>query len=168
MNKTQFLESLIGALEGEVSHAVLNDNIRYYRDYIENEVKNGKSERQVLEELGDPTLIARTIIDVSGNGRRVFYSEGYEDSRSWRGSNASYEQQKGFHTEYNEEGGYDIKYGSFKLNSWYAKLLLIVAVLAVVSLVISIIGGLISIIAPIAVPVLLICILISFFRGNRR
>lgn len=55
MTKNEFLSILRDSLAGNVPSDVINENISYYRDYIEN---NDKAESQVLEELGDPRLIA--------------------------------------------------------------------------------------------------------------
>lgn len=167
MTKNEFLEGLMAALNGEVSKAAVNENVRYYKDYIEQEVQRGKSEQEVLDQLGDPALIARTIIDTSGSGQSG-YSDTYGQESTYSSSQGASEAQKGFHTEFNEEGGFDVKYGRFKVNSWYGKLILIVAVVAVIVLVVSLISGLISLVAPILLPVLLICFLLSLFRQGRR
>ncbi len=64
MTKEEFLNELQDALSGEVSYQTINDNISYYRKYIEDGVQSGRSEAEVLEELGDPRLIAKTITEV--------------------------------------------------------------------------------------------------------
>ena len=68
MNRTEFLEQLEEALQGEVSPAKLDENLRYYDTYIQTQVRLGRTEEEVLQQLGDPRLIARTIIDVDGQG----------------------------------------------------------------------------------------------------
>ncbi len=66
MTKREFLEQLQKMLARELDAAEVTDNVRYYSDYIDNAVRGGKSEEQVLAELGDPRMIARTILDVEG------------------------------------------------------------------------------------------------------
>ena len=66
MTKFEFSEKLRKALSGRVSHVVVNENVAYYERYIDTEIKKGRSEKEVLEELGDPRLIAKTIIDTAG------------------------------------------------------------------------------------------------------
>ena len=61
MSKQEFLDTLRRALARELSESEVADNINYYWNYIEQQVASGKSEEQVLSELGDPRLIARTI-----------------------------------------------------------------------------------------------------------
>lgn len=79
MSKEEFLRGLQNALSGEVPPTVVRDNLRYYDDYIRTELKNGKSETQVMEDLGDPRLIARTIIDTTPGGGEG----GFEEYRSF-------------------------------------------------------------------------------------
>lgn len=65
MTKQDFIEKLRFALNGKVSANVVSENIQYYEDYINTEIRKGKSEEEVLAALGDPRLIARTIITTS-------------------------------------------------------------------------------------------------------
>lgn len=66
MDRQTFLETLRRALYGKISENDLAGHMRYYDDYIKQEIQHGKSEQEVLNELGDPRLIARTIIETSG------------------------------------------------------------------------------------------------------
>ena len=63
MNKQQFLKELQECLEGEVSRQAVYDNITYYDQYFEEQKAMGKSESQIAEEIGKPSLIAKTIVD---------------------------------------------------------------------------------------------------------
>lgn len=65
-----FLTELREALEGSVSPAFINENIRYYEEYIDTEKRKGRSEEEVMEELGEPRLIAKTIIDTAETGEK--------------------------------------------------------------------------------------------------
>lgn len=65
MSKNEFLKKLKSALEVDLSQSQINEQIAYYDNYITTEVKNGRSEQDVLDELGDPNLIAKTIKQVS-------------------------------------------------------------------------------------------------------
>lgn len=66
MNREQFIDTLRRALYGKVDDYTLADHIRYYESYISQEMAKGRSEQEVLDELGDPRLIARTILEASG------------------------------------------------------------------------------------------------------
>ena len=65
MNKEQFIDTLRRALYGKIDDYTLQDHIRYYEDYIRQEMGKGWTEQEVLQELGDPRLLARTIVETS-------------------------------------------------------------------------------------------------------
>ena len=61
MSRREFLEILRSQLSGQMSQGKAAAHVRYYEDYIQSQVHNGRSEEEVLAELGDPRLIARTM-----------------------------------------------------------------------------------------------------------
>lgn len=66
MDRQTFLDTLRRALYGKIDDLSLADHMQYYESYISQEMASGKSEQEVLDELGDPRLIARTILETSG------------------------------------------------------------------------------------------------------
>ena len=62
MTKQVFLDRLRMALSGRVSPSLVEENVVYYEEYINTQIRLGKSEAAVMEMLGDPRLIAKTII----------------------------------------------------------------------------------------------------------
>lgn len=72
MNRYEFISTLRTALTGKVPATTVEDNIRYYEEYIEIQLRQGRSEEEVLEGLGDPRLLAKTIIEANK------YAEGSE------------------------------------------------------------------------------------------
>lgn len=65
MTRYEFIENLKSNLS-TLNNDVVNEKVKYYNDYIDAEVKKGRSETDVINELGDPRLIAKTIKEVSG------------------------------------------------------------------------------------------------------
>ena len=61
MKKSEFIAELKEALEHNLSSQKIKEHVEYYEDYIRGEVKNGRLEEDVLNELGDPWAIAKTI-----------------------------------------------------------------------------------------------------------
>ena len=59
-------------LTGELDEHTVGKTLRYYSEYIDSEMRKGKTEQEVLEDLGSPLLIARTILDTQGNGTANF------------------------------------------------------------------------------------------------
>lgn len=64
MTRYEFIENLKSNLS-TLNNDVVNEKVKYYNDYIDSEVKKGRSETDVINELGDPRLIAKTIKEVS-------------------------------------------------------------------------------------------------------
>ena len=46
-----------------VDSNVVNENVSYYEEYIATQVRTGRTEEEVIEELGDPRLLARSIAE---------------------------------------------------------------------------------------------------------
>ncbi len=62
MNKLQFVEQMRRSLSSIDDYTYVNDTVAYYENYIESQMRMGKSEQQVMQELGDPRLIAKSIM----------------------------------------------------------------------------------------------------------
>jgi len=98
MTRQEFINDLRESLYTEVSSIEIESNIKYYNEYINEQIRNGKSEEQVLLELGDPRLIARTIIETSNLNKGTknkntsnSYQERYDTTEeSYSNSNSSY------------------------------------------------------------------------------
>lgn len=141
MTKETFLSQLGSALSGNMDSGKVNENLRYYSEYISGEVQGGKTEEEVLQMLGDPWILARTLIDAdNGTDRETVYEAG----------GTSY-------------GGKERESGK-----WWKKLLLVLFVIMIVLLVFAIISGVIRIFAPFVLPILLVILVIRILKGKRR
>ncbi|MDE6904094.1 MAG: DUF1700 domain-containing protein [Lachnospiraceae bacterium] len=65
MDRETYIKELRTALQGQISQENLNEHLRYYENYIIEESRKGRTEAQVIESLGSPRLIAKTIIDTT-------------------------------------------------------------------------------------------------------
>ena len=61
MGKMEFLNVLRIHIQEVDDIGFVNDTMNYYENYIETEMRKGKSEEEVINELGDPRLIAKSI-----------------------------------------------------------------------------------------------------------
>ena len=61
MRKQEFLDELKQTLSGEVPAEIMMDTYRYYANYIDEEIQNGKEEETVLAELGKPKSIKQAL-----------------------------------------------------------------------------------------------------------
>lgn len=116
MNKYEFIKNLQDALKGHVSNADFENQISYYENYINDEVNKGKSESEVISELGDPKLIAKTIIDVNGNDN--------DDNNSYVNSNSD-------STNDNNSYNSNRRYNSFNLGCGLSSIILLIIILSI-------------------------------------
>ena len=68
MNKKEFLQALRGELTNSVSGEVIEEQLRFYSDYINMEIAKGRGEEEVVAELSAPNLLARSIIEAADAG----------------------------------------------------------------------------------------------------
>ena len=162
MTKKEFLDILTESLAGNVPASEIEENIRYYKDYIES---GEESEEKALEQLGDPHLIARTIIDsfIASKGPMAdFYKE---QARNEYSRTTSGEENSGEGTDYRQ---YEYKRGFGHSIRWYEKILLLVLVIGIIAFVLFL-GGLaaviiIRIVLPVAVLFFVIKLISDYFR----
>ncbi len=147
MTKNEFIIKLQEALENDLDAATVRENVNYYSSYIDDEMRKGRGEQEVLDELGDPWVIAQSVIDMSGQKNVT------EDYSAYRSAGASSERQ---------DSSYNVH--SYTIGSWWQKLLLILGIIGIVLLVVAVIGGIISLVMPIVVPVLVVILLFNFIR----
>ena len=141
MSKTEFLDILYNQLSGQMPEGSVAAHVQYYRNYIEDEQQKGRTETEVLSELGDPRLIARTLLDTevgAGNPQNgSTYSAIYNEADS----------------DYNEYDSSDsarghVKKHSFKLDlsTWYGNVAVILIAAVVLLLLVTILGILIPVV----------------------
>ena len=165
MRKDEFLQTLRRALNGNVPPRVVEENIRYYDGYISDEVRKGRSEEEVIDEIGDPRLIARTIEDTTdgaGEGEFVDADSSYDQSSS--------RTERGYGTYDSDWTGstqrHSVHY--IDLSKWYWRVLAAVIVFAVIYLVFMVIGGVLTLIAPFIGPLFLIWLVVTLFRNFKQ
>lgn len=159
MSKKEFLDILRQSLEGEVDNSVIEKNIRYYSDYISSD--GSRSEEEIIDEIGDPRLIAKTIIESERMSGRSYSNDRYESGNF---SNNSY------YDEYTEGKNYKDSYnrGYFPKFKWFYKIAFLIILFFLLSLVFSFllkIGFIfLKLISVLSLPVFLIILLIILFR----
>ena len=66
MLKQEFLDSLRRSLSGSLEPSEVNEHISYYSEYIDSQIRKGNSEEEVMASLGEPRLIAKTLLGMEG------------------------------------------------------------------------------------------------------
>ncbi|SKB76313.1 Protein of unknown function [Lachnospiraceae bacterium] len=152
MTEQAFLTELSDALRGSVSSQIITENVRYYEEYIETEKRKGRSEEEVIESLGNPRLLAKTIIETS-------------DPQNLRG--ASYEEWKDEEEKKEEKRKADEERAKI-LTGWKATLAMIavplIAILVLV-LIIFLVGSFIVFLAPALVVIAVAWLVFRMFNS---
>lgn len=154
MTRNEFLDRLREALGNDLSPLAVQENVDYYNQYILDEVKGGKSEEDVIDELGDPWVIARTVIDASEGIQGMGTDSGYAYESNGQGYG------------YGRQGGY-VKRAETSKRGWWRLIVMLLGIIGVLIAVVAVIGGIISLVAPILIPVLIIMIIIRSFGRKR-
>ena len=130
MRQEEFLKSFQEALTGKVSDRIIQENTNYYRNYIDKEVNSGRTESEVLQGLGDPRLLAKTIEESNkfANGDESYTTEraGWSFQGNKTGQNAQ------------EQSANVLKTG--KVQGWLVVAVIVVVLIAVFSLIFSVIS----------------------------
>lgn len=167
MTKEEFLEGLKRALFSTGSQSLIEYNLDYYSSYIDGEIAKGRSMDEVMNELGDPRLIANSIKVAEG------YSDvfvGLEDEVI-DGNAGDYKENSNF--EFNTKG-FDKDYeesheenSAFKIYNMTGKSLILplIIALAVLILVVVVIVAVFSFLAPVLLPIIAVLIALGIIKG---
>mgnify|MGYP004462944213 FL=1 len=148
MRKEEFLEKLRARLSQTMSQQEVAAQIRYYENYIQEQMQNGRSEEEVLAELGDPLLIAKTLMDVQETQEEYGRQETniYEE----RGGQESDDAQREWHRmEIKTRGGC---------------LLAAVIFVVVVAMILWAAGTVLIHLLPILIPVMVVLLVVAYFK----
>lgn len=167
MNRIEFIEKLQRALAGGLNSRQVTENVRYYQEYIDMEIRKGRSEPEVLADLGDPRLLAKSIIEANkragrSEGTNLNYDEEIVDGGSGK---QTYTYTYGYGTNQGGDAFEENMTGTgrvFRVPGW----LILLIVTVIVLLIIGVAFSLISVMAPILIPVLIITLIIKLFQNN--
>ena len=161
------MQGLKSELEGRVPYSVIQENLRYYDSYIMEEAAKGQTEDEVIESLGGPRIIARTIVDAALDTEdRPDGFDSFESETSYRSGPAgsSQEEREPFRGKKPE-----VHYVDF--GKWYVRLIAGLVVFLVIFLVMTVFFGIMGLagwILSYIWPVLLVMLAVWMFRGPRR
>lgn len=140
MTKQEFLNELQRTLTNKISSSAVNEHVNFYREYIEVEVRKGKGEEAVVEELGSPRLIAKSILTA-----------------------ASSEAEQGS-VESDFDGNGEFQSSGTK---WYRTVpgaVTLIILLIVILLAVVLLASVIKLFLPIILPVVLIILLVKIWK----
>ncbi|MCI9076368.1 MAG: DUF1700 domain-containing protein [Dorea sp.] len=156
MTKREFLNRLKEALENGLDSRAVQENMDYYRSYIEEEEGWGQSEEEVIEELGDPWVIAQSVINMAENRSAAeggYGTEGvYHDGRAGSTGGQRYSNTQ-IHT--------------YMTGGWWKGILLLLGMIGIVLIIFAVIGGLLSLVLPVLLPVLVVIMVLRLIGRMR-
>lgn len=154
MTRGEFLAKLREALENELDRRTVQEQTEYYRTYIIEEMEKGRPEQEVLDELGDPWVIARSVIAM--NEADTIKDASYRTDGTGKKSedNSRYMYGGGMHVS--------------GVNVWWKKVLLALGIVGVFLILLAVIGGIFSLLMPVIVPVILLLLIFRLIGGIRK
>lgn len=164
MDKQDFIDRLRAALNGKVTPGQVIENVNYYEEYINTQIRKGRTEEEVLADLGDPRLIAKSI--VTANGTDDYVTDTAYGAESSYGSNAGQQGNQGtFYYQNTKRNGYDSDgfyehSRSSRLPKWIWVLFSVLIVLLIIGMIFSVL----SFLAPIIIPILVVMFFVKLFR----
>ncbi len=169
MNKQEFIDRLRAALNGRIPASDVEETVNYYQDYINMEMRKGKSQEEVLNALGDPRLIARTIIQTNGAPDAAYRTPGggYQESGYQSGQQDGYYggyQSSGYYRNAYQEDSYQndtrSSHKTIRIPGW----LLTILIMLVTILIIGVIFSVLSFLAPLIIVMMAVILMIKLFR----
>jgi len=147
MNRQEFLDKLRLALSGQIAASQVEENIAYYREYISAQVRMGQPEEAVLGNLGDPRLIAKSIISANMGEER--YTQG-------RYTREQVVDEEEYYAQTREQNMPKVVH----INGWLALGILILGLVVIVGAIFS----LISLFFPVIVMLGIVYFFVKVFR----
>ena len=148
MSRREFLEILRGQLSGQMAQGRAAAHVRYYEDYIQSQVRSGRSEADVLAELGDPRLIdtddSAEVYDESGYSEESYGADDYADNGT-------------------EDGTGKVRSFKLDLSTWYGKAI----VIAIAALIVIFLTTVLVAVAPFLIIFGVVLYLISWYRKKK-
>lgn len=183
MGKREFLEILSERLIEALPREVVINHLRYYEEYINGELQKGKSLSEVMIELGDPLMIAHTIINTeTGESYRgdaedaefveipkedfeqkdSVYQEEFYEEKNIEYTHLHTENEEEYRAKEQKPQDMDIRKNS-RIGCLAAAVVITVLLVGILLCV----GSLISVFLPVLLPIAVLAIISSFLFGKR-
>lgn len=169
MSREEFLKILRESLSMSLENDAINEQLDYYDRYISDEVEKGRSEKEVIDELGDPRLIAKTIKTVSNSNDVTSSTENSYGEKQNR------ENSNGYSGNYNDsQSNNNRKYATYVDTSGIGCVIAGLVAFIIISLILRMFGymvyglGNLALSGPIGFLIVLGLLYLLFGRGGRR
>ena len=156
MTKQEFIEGIGRSLKGKIDDVEYMKQLEYYSSYIDDEVRKGKTEEEVLEALGDPRLIAKTIVQT--------YVMSDDPTRSYYKAEANGFMEETYEDNSDSQSNTETKFEEYTDK---AKRILYIALgVLVLLLVLSLVFKVVAFLAPIAFVILAVIIIVNLLKNR--
>ncbi len=157
MTKKEFISILEETLKGRVPGDEIDRNISFYDNYFND---SSKTEAEVCDELGDPRLIARTIIDSYMNSKGAM-SDMYE-----RQARQEYTDENRQDEETHKSGNIIYRYlFERETMKWFEKVLFWGIVVAFAAVVLTVCALLLKIVVNVIIPVIAVFVIVGIIMA---
>ena len=146
MLKQEFLNSLQRSLVGNLEYSKVEEHVHYYSEYIDSRLRQGISEEEVMRELGDPRLIAKTLVGV---GDTPYVADEFVETDK--------EQERKVHN-------YSFNGRNIVVPAWISSILLGTFLVVILGLFFALLGGLLRFAFPILMVVFVIRLISKIFK----
>lgn len=150
MSRTEFIDKLQRALAGGLNSSQVAENVRYYQEYIDSQISSGRQESEILAQLGDPRLLAKSIIEANKHAGMNY------------GSNKEYDEEVTSDSQGWKNDEQMTRRKVTVLPGWLVMLIVTVLVVLVIGLVTS----LLSVFAPVILVALVAVLIVKIFQSN--
>lgn len=170
MTKNDFLDLLRNTLLGQIPDLEIESNMKYYEEYIRTEGYK-TSEEEVINQLGDPRLIAKTITDTYQLSHEPMFhntnrnSTFYDTENSY--NNKKYKNDYSHDTKYdkgNDSNGRNFSFNISTSLTWIQKVFIASIIILLIIVIIFVGGILLNIFFTIAIPLLFIYIVYRIIK----
>ena len=156
MTKQEFIEGIGRSLKAKIDDVEYMKQFEYYSAYIDDEVRKGKTEEEVLEALGDPRLIAKTIVQT--------YVMSDDPTRSYYKAEANGFREETYEDNSDSQSNTETKFEEYTDK---AKRILYIALgVLVLLLVLSLVFKVVAFLAPIAFVILAVIIIVNLLKNR--
>ena len=175
MTRQEFLDGLTASLSVSGSDKLIEENRVFYNEYIDTEVAKGRTEGEVIAELGEPRLIANSILqaegykDIFAEGTKTYTAYDTPDGdpttfaqgREYKGKSFE-EQKKEEESRVRKEETLN-KVGGTAKNT-FRIIMIVIVVLGILALILFAGIGLLRIFWPVILVIIIVSLIFRIFR----
>lgn len=130
MNRIEFISELRKSLSGQIGTADIQNTVNYYEDYIDTQIKKGKTEAEVMDALGDPRLIAKSV--KAAKGGTTAAGAAYSNDRMGQDSSGSV-----YGSDYGTQQNDTHRVHPIRLPGWLIGILTVLIIFAIIAIAFS-------------------------------